>query len=468
MNGSVTTLKVLVAIIALASAPLVLKRRWRLFLALPISAFQIFLPGLSIANTPIPVAFFGSLMLWPEFVREFKVLVSWKPTVALLGIIAMYAVSLTWSPTPKLGLPPIGYTLQFLTIFAATLAEARRNRPLVLRLLVVTLGFTLVQAVAVIVFRVMPGLKLTYLTSPLARFFISPKVVGQLFTTGVNNVVDPTKSGGILAVNANVGAIFLGMCAFVAAGLALDLRKRWLAVLAVVFFTAIAFAGSKAALLIEVGLTIISLHIISMRITHWRVRTRVSMLAVVLLATIVWLTPKALSVSQGLEYKQLSLFASRSQATLSTREKIWAYGAKAFSEHPFLGQGFGGWQDDFPRYARKVGLDPDLPPHNTIIYLWSQGSILAAILGLWYIYGILNLGQRLVFNGEISDLGINLGMSMAFLWLFLQGMGENIGLVGDGAPLLAGLLAIGCVNRERMADRVDQTIRRGITVSDVA
>lgn len=468
MNGTVTTLKVLVAIVALASAPLALKRRWRLFLAIPVSVFQVYVPGLSIANVPIPVTFFGSLMLWPEFVREFKVLTSWKPTIALLSIIAMYTASLLWSPIPKLGLAPIGYTLQFLTIFSASLAEVRRDKKLIVQLLLVTVLFTLVQAFAVIAFRIMPGVKIEYLNSSLARWFISPKVVGHLFTTEANNVVDPTKSGGILAVNANIGAVFLGMTAFVAAGLAMYLRKRWIVLVALIFFISIAFAGSKAALMIEVALTIIALHIISLRFRGWRVRIRVTMLAVVLMAVSMWLLPKALTSSQSYEFKQLTAFASRSDATLSTREKIWDYGAQAFAEHPILGQGFGGWQDDFPRYARKVGLPPDYPPHNTIIYLWSQGTILAALLGLWYIYCVLKLAYRLSLYGARSELGLNLAMAMAFLWLFIQGMGENIGLIGVGEPLLAGLLAIAYMNRRQNIGDANLLESTDLAVPDVA
>lgn len=449
MSATIITLKVLIAIVLLASAPLALKRRWRLFLAIPLSVFQGFVPWIRVAGVPIPVAYWGGLMLWPDLVVQFKHVVSWKPTAYLFGIALLYTVSLLWSPDRKLGLQPIGYLLQFLVIFSAVVTEGRRDPRLILRLLAVTVVFGLLQAVAVVIFRLMPGLKFAYYLSPIARWFISPNVLDKLFTVGQNNVLDPAKSGGFAVVDANDGAAFIGILAFTALGLALHERKRWLGVASGVLLAAVVFTGSKAGLMIAIALPIIALHFISLHYRHWRNRLRMIMAGVVIAGALAWVAPKAIQAGESSDYRALSAFLSKSDATLSVREQIWTYGIEAFRRHPLLGQGFGGWQKDFPRYASKVGIDPGLPPHNTFMYLWSQGTLLAALCGLAFTFAILRLGWRQIRDPRIESVGLSLAMMMAFLWTIIHGLGNNSGLLGEThmSPVLASLLAFGYLQR---------------------
>jgi O-antigen ligase len=451
--GTVIALKVLVSVVLLASAPLALKRRWRLFLAVPLAVFQGFVPGIQVAGVPIPLAFLGGLMLWPEFVREFRNIVGWKPAAYLLGITVVYAVSLLWSSDRKLGLAPIGYLCQFLVIFAAVVTEGRRDTRAVLRLLMATVTFGLVQAATVVIFRLMPGLKFEYYLSSLSRWFISPNLVDALFTTSRNNVLSTSKSGGLALVDANDGSAYLGVLAFSAFGLALHLRKRWLGVASLMLVGAVAFSGSKAGLIFAVALPVISLHFVSLHYRRWRNRLRIAMVGLVLAGSLAWLGPKALQVGAGSSYRALDAFVSRSNSTLSVREEIWSYGLQAFLRRPFLGQGFGGWKQGFALYAYKIGIDPDLPPHNTYIYLWSQGGLLAAVLGLAFTFSVLGVGWRQMRDPQPQAMGLSLAMTMAFLWTFLHGMGNNSGLVGEMhmSPVLASLLALGYLMRRPLA-----------------
>ena len=448
MNGAVTTLKVLVAIVLLASAPIALKRRWRLFLAIPLTVFQIFVPGIQVAGVPIPLAFWGGLMLWPEVVTEFRIIVSWKPTLYVLGIVLFYTVSLLWSPDRKLGLQPIGYFAEFLIVFAAVVTEGRRDEMLIIRLLIVTAAFSLIEALLVTVGLLSPGMKISFLLTPLAKWVITPNILDNLFTGSFNGVMDPTKSGGMF-MNANVAATFLGVVACTTFGLALHLRRKWLGVLAGVLLGAIAFTGSKAGLILAVAVPLLALHFISIRYRAWRNRIRMTMAGIIILGIIGWLGPKAIQVGESSSYVALSVFAKKSDSSLSTRLEIWQYGAQAFMRHPFRGQGFGGWQENFPRYARKVGLSGGLPPQNTIIYLWSQGGALAALLGLALIYEVLKIGFRQTRNPDAPAFGLSLAMTAAFLWAFVRGMGSNFTLLGDVhmSPLLATLLALGYLQR---------------------
>jgi O-antigen ligase len=451
MNAALITLKVLVAIVLLASAPLALSLRWRLFLAIPLSVFQGFVPWIEVGGVPIPIAFWGGLMVWPEFVREFKSVVAWKPTAYVIGIVILYIVSLLWSPNRKLGLQPIGYLCQFVVIFSAVLSEGRRDEKSVLRLLVVTVVFGLVQALAVVIFRIMPGIKLAYYLSAPARWIISPNVVDKLFSLQDTNILAPEKSGGLGLADANDGAAYLGILAFMAFGLALYLRKRWLGAASLGILGAVAFTGSKAALLAAVALPVIALHLIALRYRGWRNRLRMAMVAIMLAGTLAWLGPKAVQVNQN--YRALSVFLTKSDATLSIREKIWTYGLQAFLHQPFLGQGFGGWQRDFPHYAHKVGIELDLPPHNTFIYLWSQGTLLAALLGIGFMYQVLRFGWRQMRDPRSEAFGLSLAMTMAILWTLINGMGNNSGLVGDVhmSPLLASLLALTYLHRRALS-----------------
>ena len=146
MNTFSVALQVVLAVIIMTTIPLALKRRWRLFVALPLSVFQIFVPGIAIAGYAVPLSFWAGLTLWPDFVREFKRVVTWKPTAYIFGIVLLDFVSLLWSPTPKLALQPVGYSLMFLVIFSAIISEARRDNEVILRLLKITVLLALLKA----------------------------------------------------------------------------------------------------------------------------------------------------------------------------------------------------------------------------------------------------------------------------------------------------------------------------------
>ena len=449
MNATLILLKILVAATLLAGAPLALKRRWRLFLAVPLAVFQGFVPWSNIAGTPIPIAFWGGLLLWPELISEFRLVATWKPTACIIGIILLYSISLLWSPDRKLGLAPIGYFLEFLVIFSAVVTEGRRDEKSLFRLLFITVTLGIAQAITVVLFRVMPGLKFAFYLSSVAKWFISPNSLQHMFMSGQNNVLSPGKSGGMVGVDANFSATYLGILTFMAIGLALRYRSRWPALIGILLLAAVPFVGSKAGLILAAALPIFALQAISWQYRRWRNVSRVVMVAIIVAGTFAWFGPKAFEANKIGQYKALDSLLDRSEVTLSTREKIWEFAPRVFAQHPVLGQGFGGWQKAFIPYARQEGLPNDLPPHNTIIYLWSQGGLLAALLGLSFMQQVLKLGWREMHSGELPTFAFGFAMTFGFLWTFIQGMGENFGLIGDihMSPLLACLLALGYLHR---------------------
>ena len=73
----------------------------------------------------------------------------------------------------------------------------------------------------------------------------------------------------------------------------------------------------------------------------------------------------------------------------------------------------------------------NMPPHNTLIYLWSQSGILAPIVALIFMFFILHFGLKLIKSQEYELQILGLGLFYSYLWLFIHGMGTNYGLLGD-------------------------------------
>jgi len=123
------------------------------------------------------------------------------------------------------------------------------------------------------------------------------------------------------------------------------------------------------------------------------------------------------------------------------------YALQAFSECSLLGQGFGGWQAGFPHYAESIGIRTGFPPHNTLICLWSQGGLVAAILGAAFMAYIAMFWFLLVVRSGPSSFGVAIAGGGTFAFAFILGMGTNFGLVGEihMSPVLASLLAMGYV-----------------------
>jgi O-antigen ligase len=111
-------------------------------------------------------------------------------------------------------------------------------------------------------------------------------------------------------------------------------------------------------------------------------------------------------------------------------------------QSPIFGQGFGGWQSGFSRYADE--WNEGFPPHNTLVYLWSQSGIFAVLLALLFMVSVLHAAIKLMRIGGKDDYFLGLSLLMTSFWLFVQGMGENWGLVGEAHQevLFAVLLAM--------------------------
>jgi O-antigen ligase len=111
--------------------------------------------------------------------------------------------------------------------------------------------------------------------------------------------------------------------------------------------------------------------------------------------------------------------------------QIWNYALESFLDRPFLGEGFGGWQVGFAKYALEHNIVRVFPPHNTFIYLWSQSGIVVVILAIFFILSIIQYAFKLLNSKNRELIGLGIALLGSFLWTFIHGMGTNFGLVGE-------------------------------------
>lgn len=380
----------------------------------------------------------------------------WTPlrtSVALkcLGaLILAQAISLLWAVNVRDGIREIVYTLPFFFIFAACMHEARRDPRFILGLVVAYSVCTLVQSGLVIGFRLEPAVKINYLHNRVAGIFANPSTLSGLFDVARNNALDPAKSGGF-EVNANFGGVWIGMVGILTVGISIGLRKRLLTCVGGVHLCAVAFTGSKASLMLVVLMlfTMVMLAYASRKMSAPRLALIFLMLAALLIVG-----------ALGTAFLSSTRFGEDSSDTFGSRQLIWAHAASEFIRSPLLGLGFGGWAESFRSYAWQHKI-LELPPHDTFIQLWSQSGIPAVVCGAAFAVSFAVEIGKFMRCGPKSAAWIGAGMLCAFLFMFLQGLGENWGLLGTlrVSPLLAACLAAARVIafRIREADKHEPT-----------
>jgi len=109
-----------------------------------------------------------------------------------------------------------------------------------------------------------------------------------------------------------------------------------------------------------------------------------------------------------------------------------------------MGQGFGGWAQSYRYYAASFGNTMIIPPHNTLVYAWSLSGIVAVLLILAFMFSVIGFGMKAQRSPSAEVRAMAAGMTLSFLVVFIQGMGENHGVVGDMhmQPPLAVLLGL--------------------------
>lgn len=353
------------------------------------------------------------------------------------------ALSLLWSTDLRLGLRTVAYSIPFFLVAAGAYSLSKKNPRTAFIALSATMVILAFQALMVITFRIYPELEITYLRSSIAGIFSGPNVINSLLDGSErNNVLDPQKAGGVY-VNANIAAAYLGMSSFIAFLLFKIRRSFLLFITALLLWTSTLFTGSKAGIILAISLPLVAFYFQVYRSN--KKNSRPLMLLSTIAATPILVGLAAFSLDNLAEK---SSFAAASIDTASIRLMIWSYAAQAFTESPIFGQGFGGWQRGYETYALATGIPPEFPPHNTLIYLWSQSGIIAAMLGLLFMFHVMRLAYQLTASQQRNTRLLGLTLGMAAGWLFIQGLGENSGHLGDPRqqPILAALVGIAYAN----------------------
>lgn len=399
------------------------------------SVFQIY--TFSLMGIYPSLSFLFSLTLWTSFIRNLKNILGFKPIRTYVFLIIVQMLSIVWSSDIYLGIRTVSYLLPFLFIFLTTYEISKNNSELYfIKILVVYSFFLVVEAVLVILFRLQPNLETLFLNSNISQIFIKPNVITQFGTVIRNNVLDPTKSGGFF-LNANVAAAFLGINMYVLYGIYKAYSSKVLKNISIFLWIAILFTGSKIGIILDILFPLTAFLIV-----NFKVFNKVTYSNLVKLLFLILIL--AIGIFGIVSYAEGKFFIYDAEHTFNVRLMIWKHAWFQFQLHPILGQGFGGWEATYPQYAQTVGLSPSYPPHNTLIYLWSQSGILAFVLGVLFIIDIILFFWNGLRNDDKQVKILSLYFMFAFLWLFIQGFGENYGIIGEEhmQPILAVALGL--------------------------
>jgi O-antigen ligase len=309
-------------------------------------------------------------------------------------------------------------------------------------------------------FRISPGFEEAFLLSNSAPYFVNPNTLDGLLTFARNNWTDPDKGGGLF-VNANVGATFLGVLSITCALFAFSCKRYGFYIVAATLWVAVFFAGSRAASALATVVPLGAYAILASR-KQLSKPLALSLMAghVVLSAGMLILASHSFSMAMdSTATKALSTFGADS--AISERIPIWHIAGAAVSEHPLRGLGFGGWISYFKQYPGTDSYRLPMPPHNTILDLWSKGGMPAALLGVAFIVSVLWLVWGAVVRSSAREsLALYLATGSVYLWMFAHGMVTNFGLLGEehALPLAATLLgaSLSASDRERRLMRRSQ------------
>jgi len=405
----------------------------RFAISLITSLPQIYL--INASGVDFPIALLFALSLWPEFIKNIYQIKKSKIIISLCLLFFISIVSLTWSSDLSMGLREIIYILVFIFIFCAAYSIAKDDSDFFYASIDVFIFISALHAALIIAFRLSPELESTFVFSEYSHIFMGSNLIDAIMNDGVrNNFFDPIKAGGFF-VNANIAAAYSGAVAALSYILYKNKKKSRL-FFVFLFIVAVFFTGSKAGVLFVLLLPCFIFYASSYSVK----RNKLNLFMV------------AIFFILGLDFVflffhpelQSSDFLNESIDTSSIRILIWNFAIDNFKNYPLLGLGFGGWQKDFVSYAIQNGI-AEFPPHNTLIYAWAKSGIFAMFASILFIWQVLTFSLSLIKtnNAELKNIGI--GLSFLSCWLFLHGMGENFGLIGEQHQLVvfSALLGFG-------------------------
>lgn len=405
--------------------------KYRLLLVLTCTVPQLYL--IQISGSDVPVAFLLPMLLLPEFIKNANFFLARPTSLALLGLILISMVSLYWSLEKGIGIRDVAYLVEFLIITNAVCCLYQHNAYATYKIVNSMLFIICLQAVSVIVFRLNEQLELSVILSPLSNYLMGPNTLGSLLDGARNNFYDPEKAGGVLFVNANAAACYVGVSSFMAWGLFQVTKSKHTLIMAFFLWITVFFTGSKAGVMFALLIPFFAYYL-SLKKSN----------KIVLLCAGITFVLALLIIASMLDFSAQHGFVNQSAETAESRYAIWKYALDAFVNNPVMGQGFGGWEADYSKHT-----DYFLPPHNTLIYLWSKSGLLASIMGLFFMVSCICLALRGLKNRDKERRSLNYAFFMVIAWQFAHGFGENFGLIGEQHQMailavMLGICMTGC------------------------
>ncbi len=271
--------------------------------------------------------------------------------------------------------------------------------------------------IIIVTFRLCPNIELTFLTSFISKILINPNIDYGMLREIHANILESNKAGGLFP-NSNVAGAYLGINYFIARSLyTINNEKKYL-IFCITIAIGIFATGSKGAVLIWFILNI------SIFLGKKKYPTKLFTWSICLLLVC------CVMIFLKLHYWVFDLnnIGRALKTTIVLRTETWCYAYSNFYSHWLLGFGFGGWKKAIMSCSAPYYMGA---PHNTLIALWANSGINAVIIGLLFIYSIIKFGYKLtkVKDTELNRLGY--GVILSFLFCFIQGMGENYGLIGE-------------------------------------
>jgi len=349
-----------------------------------------------------------------------------------VGVAALIIGCLAVAPTAAGGEPAVR-TAVFLAIGGAAYLLGYRigvggRTPTLLRaFMLVGLPFAALN----VVFFLLPRAELAFLQSGVALVLVEPNTLRGLFRAGLgNNVLAPGKAG-TLFVNTNVASILFGFGTCVGVYRLGRRPSTGRAAAAGLMLLAFLATGSRAGITAATGTALIVGSLAAWRLGATR---PLKWMGVGILVALV-----ALSLPMS---RQPLLRLVAASSTGDPRLFLWAHAAGLIAEHPLTGVGFHGWEQSFAPYARAIGLDPTLPPHNAYLMAWLWLGLAGLATMALIIGGTLLSCARLTGRRWLVDIGL-LGVALAS-WFGIQLFFTNFALleprVGGAFFLLVGAI----------------------------
>ena len=369
------------------------------------SIFQFFIFKVGYSYLPLNIAIIpivGIFIL--NYLKEFFKI---DFIVWLSLLILTFAISIIWGHDLKAALKQIIWYLFFIILFFGGW-KFYKNENLFIKSINIYFLFLLIFVFLVIYFRINQGAYGEFIHhSKIAHFFINQNLL-------LHRHISWGRSGAFF-LSPNPAAIFLGMNYFLAMGLFISYKRLYYLILSFFIAVGIVAVNSKAGILILILFNLVFF------IMFWKNK----------IIRFFYLVIFILSIIGSYEYKSnINSFHSKTEHTLDIRLHMWKYGINQMPKHLLKGFGYGGWDKNYGEYAKKHNLNFQ-PPHNTFIFLWSNSGIFAIIFALGFIYSIIKFGIKLFLMKNEKLKGYSVILLFSFGWVFLQGMGENSGLIGD-------------------------------------